>query len=302
MDTLKKIPIEEEYKRNPQLREDDIQHLKDWYKKQPHFPNYIDENALIMFLHSNYFRLEPTKNTIESFLTTRTHIPECFSNRDPIGSKDIRNIMKTILAIPLENKTPEGYGVIYARLIDYDPDRYVFYDAMKLYNMISELWLLQAGTMPGQVLVTDISGVQMGHALRIPPMAVKKFVYYLQESVPLRIKSLHFLNTSSVMDFILGLIRPFLKKELMDILYLHPNVDSLAKHMSVDILPDEVGGKAGKMMDLYAKVIKDIEKHRDYFIEEERLVRVDESKRLGKPKTATELFGVEGSFKKLDID
>nr|CAD7437628.1 unnamed protein product [Timema bartmani] len=44
-----------------------------------------------------------------------------------------------------------------------------------------------------------------------------------------------------------------------------------------------------------------VKQHRDWFIEEEKL-RVDESKRLGKAKSAGDVFGLEGSFKKLDID
>lgn len=44
-----------------------------------------------------------------------------------------------------------------------------------------------------------------------------------------------------------------------------------------------------------------LEKYRDFILEDQKLM-VDESKRPGKPKSSAELFGAEGTFKKLDLD
>lgn len=85
-------------------------------------------------------------------------------------------------------------------------------------------------------------------------------------------------------------------------MHLHNNLESFDKIIPAEILPNELGGKAGPLMELHNKQVKKLESYRDWFLEEQDNCRVDESKRAGKGRTATDLFGVEGSFKKLDID
>lgn len=85
-------------------------------------------------------------------------------------------------------------------------------------------------------------------------------------------------------------------------MHLHSSLESVNKFLPVEALPNELGGKGGPLMELHEAEIKKLENHREWFLEDESRSRVDESKRPGKAKSATDLFGVEGSFKKLDID
>lgn len=83
---------------------------------------------------------------------------------------------------------------------------------------------------------------------------------------------------------------------------MHTSLESLSKYIDIDILPNECGGKAGPIMSLQEEAIKTIEEHRAWFIYDQENNRVKEALRPGKSKNEADLFGVEGSFKKLDID
>ncbi|XP_034945203.1 alpha-tocopherol transfer protein-like [Chelonus insularis] len=293
--------VEEEKQKNPELKDSDIQMLREWCQKQPHLPK-ITDSELVLFLHSNYYRLEPTKTTIDTFYTCRTHVTEFFANRDPLGNKDLRRMFKTAAYMPLKGETPEGYKIIFARLIDYEPSAYVYNDAIKYWNMAMDLWMYTEGTMQGHIIVVDLAGLSFGHTTRLSPMGLKKFLFYLQDGLPVRLKGMHFTNSIPVMEIILNMMKPFMKKELMDILFVHSTLETVAKHFPIDLLPNESGGKGGSLMELHEAHLKRLESYRAWFLEEEANQRVNESLRPGKAKNITDLFGIEGSFKKIDID
>ncbi|XP_078051869.1 alpha-tocopherol transfer protein-like [Augochlora pura] len=173
---------------------------------------------------------------------------------------------------------------------------------MRFLSMVVDLWLYIVGTLPGHIILFDMKNVGLGHAARLSPMGLKKYLYYLQEGLPVRLKGFHFMNITSVMDVILNMMKPFMKKELLDMLHTHTTLDTLSKFLPIDALPNEAGGKAGPMDELHKRSVKTLENHRDFFQMDEQTRRVNEALRPGKAKSATDIFGVEGSFKKLEID
>ncbi|EZA49214.1 hypothetical protein DMN91_008389 [Ooceraea biroi] len=303
MSSTNGISYEEEKKKNPELKDSDIQILKDWHAKQPHLPE-ISDCEYVLFLQSNYYGTEAAKNTIEEYYTSRTHITEFFSDRDPLGTKQLREAFKVTSQITLSMRTKEQYKLVYVRLIDYEPSHFVHNDAIKYFLMVMDLWLYTEGTAPGHVIVIDMEGVTLPHAGRLNPISIKKFLYYLQEAIPIRLKGMHFVHTNAVMDIILAMMKPFMKKELMDMLHIHTTKDTLANFVPLEAFPCDVSlsGKSKPLKEQQEEQLKNLEDHRQWFLKDEATGRVNESLRVGKSKTIMDLFGVEGSFKKLDID
>ncbi|XP_012529320.1 alpha-tocopherol transfer protein-like [Monomorium pharaonis] len=301
MSVIKGITLEEEMKKNPQLKLSDIQSLREWCEKQAHLPK-IEDSFLALFLHSNYYQIEATKNTIENYYTTRTHLPEFFCNRDPFKEKELRQAFKVMGIFPLSGTTKDGYKMLYGTFLDADPSHYVFNDVAKYATMLMDTLFLTYGTNNGYVLIFDESKLSFGHVTRVNPLSAKKHLYYIQEAAPLRLKGIHLINSPPAMEMLMNIIKPFMKKELIDLIHFHSSFESISKYIPVDALPNEVGGKGGCTQELAEIQVKRFKDYREWFLLDETTRRVNEALRINKSKSASDLFGVEGSFKKLDID
>lgn len=54
------------------------------------------------------------------------------------------------------------------------------------------------------------------HLTRLKLGTVQKVLHYLQESLPCQLKEIHIVNTNYLFEKVLYLCKPFLKKELME--------------------------------------------------------------------------------------
>jgi hypothetical protein len=78
-------------------------------------------------------------------------------------------------------------------------------------------------------------------------------------------------------------------------------MESLYNHIPRDILPIEYGGNGGSINDIIAEWEQKVLDHREFIIKESSY-GVDEKKRIGLPISREMLFGIDGTFRKLEID
>ncbi|KAF5286591.1 hypothetical protein FQA39_LY16274 [Lamprigera yunnana] len=286
--------VEKEYEKDKRLKKEDIEQLQEWAQKQPHLPQPI-ELELIFFLKRCFYSVEQAKATIDNYFTLR---PVVFVKTDANKLMIVRDAAYYVM---FPEVTPEGYKVFYQRVIG-DTDKYNFLDHIKYVDAAMKLDLLHNGTVDGVVVVVDFKGFTLGHVARIPLMALKNFIIYLQIGLPIRLTSIHFLNGGSVVEKIFALIRPMIKQEFVNLMHVHgSNLEDFYKYVPLKCLPKDYGGYVDSVADLQEKQKHIIFDYIDHLKEEDDR-RVDESKREDKSKSIDDFFGMEGSFKKLEVD
>ncbi|CAG4967917.1 unnamed protein product [Parnassius apollo] len=281
---------------------EDIKKLRKWLDTQQHLPSkHITDLDLVLAFHSCNQSSEVSKQVLDLNFTLRTLFTNVFKNR--CLDAGVLNAIDVVLTMPLEIRTYDHSAVSYHRLIDYDARKFVLADCVRVALMLLDIWQIKMGTWPGFVIVIDLEGVRLSHLGKLDITEIQQYIYYLQEAMFVKLKAIHFLNAPAFMDKILMLIKPFLKKELLDSLIIHKaGSRAIGEYLPIEGLPKEAGGQ----YKTYAKAKEDIlallKANEDFFISESKK-RVEESLRPGKPKNITDFFGgIEGSFKKLDID
>ncbi len=111
----------------------------------------------------------------------------------------------------------KGHRIFIGRLSNTDPAQYNFIAAVKAMQLVIETSLREEGAAPGYVFVYDQRGVQLGHVARMPLAAVRKYLTYIQEGLPIKMRAIHVVNLNPVGERFLNMVKPFMKRELYNL-------------------------------------------------------------------------------------
>ncbi|XP_015126098.1 alpha-tocopherol transfer protein-like [Diachasma alloeum] len=293
--------IRVELNENVETRDKDVQIIKEWLKKQPHLPDSFDDYRLMTFLRGCKFSLEKCKKKLDMYFTMRGAAPEFFSNRD-ITTPEMRDLATLIQIPPLPGLTKNGRRVIIMRGLDKNLPTPNVAEAMKLVMMIGDVRLKEELVgVAGDVYILDAAVATASHFAKFTPSLVKKFLVCVQEAYPVKLKEIHVINVSPLVDSIVNFVKPFLKEKIRNRIFMHSDINTLYDYIPREILPTEYGGDAGSIITINETWMKKLEDYRPWFKEQET-VKSNEALRLGKPKTQDDLFGIDGSFRQLSFD
>lgn len=301
---LQKKAIEELFE-EPERIEKDLEVFRAWIKKSGHIKSRIDDDQfLVNFLRGCKYRLEVAKQKFDLYHTLKTHIPELTRKRDPLDDKVLGAIRQGVgLPLPVL-ESPDSPRYFLVRPGAYDPSEYSITDIIKVSTMINDLMMHEDDNycIAGQVGILDFSGVSVSHFLQFNPTFIKKMTMLQQDATPIRQKASHFVNMPAIALTVFNIFQSFTNEKNKKRVYVHgTDMEALYKVVPRKLLPKEYGGEAGTIQEITNSVEKRLVAMRDFFIEDEKY-GVDEKKRVGRPKNADNLFGLEGSFRQLAID
>ncbi|XP_017017793.1 alpha-tocopherol transfer protein [Drosophila kikkawai] len=288
----------------PSKLDDDIAALREWIRQQPHLKARTEDQFLVNFLRGCKFSLERTKAKIDRFYTLRTKYPEYYGGHNMDVDKTLEIFkLGTIILLP-RPLNDNGPRLALIRMAAYDPDKYTFQEVNRASALMQQIMLDEddVAIVNGMISILDLANVTTGHFLQMTPSFAKKMTVFQEEALPLRPQGIHFINTPNGFETIFNMIKPMMSKKQQGRLYVHGSKwEALYKQIPKKYLPVEYGGENGSIPELLKEWEQRILDHRSYW-EEENNYGTDESLRVGQPVDFESLFGLQGSFRQLNVD
>ncbi|CAO1428131.1 unnamed protein product [Diamesa hyperborea] len=318
---LKEI-AEIELRETDEIRTNAIRALRDWAISNPRFDKIrLDSNFLLQFLRHRKFSIPMAQDSLEKYLVLTNYCQEGIHPYIHIDLEipSIQHLLKTGTIFALPKRDKHGRRVMFYRAATFDSSKHVYWEISKLFTYVyRSLSDDEENQIRGIVHIVDTTGFGL-HFLTVYPTADVIRIYKNSEKiVPLRHKEIHGNNIPAafkiIANFMLGLMSPKLRARV--------NIYSKMEEMTTvekDILPKEYGGivPMADMIDAYMKELRSYKER--IAINDEMKINMEmypEAVRVGKIRAmrepidgeynsnnkSSEINGIQGSFRKLEID
>ncbi|BES94750.1 SEC14 [Nesidiocoris tenuis] len=281
----------------------DIEHLKNWMAKQPHFPNTdhlnLDlwlENQIIIAKNS----LERAKLNIDRYFTARTFVPDVFEGRDML-SDGIRQTFDNVTISYLPGLTSKLLRVSIFRIESPDAEHFHFDNIIKRCLMAMEYFLKVGFDFAGFYVVLDLQNFRLNHLSRINVSFLRSMSVAIK-AYPVSFSAINILNAPTFLEKALALFKPFISAKLYNRVVLLKDIEELQSLIGDIPLPSDYSGTGISQKENSDMMKRELTDNRDYILRTDQAATI-ESKRLNKSISCSSFEPVlNGSFRKLCID
>ena len=210
---------------------------------------------ILRFLKTYEFEQEKAQSNLFAFLEMRKKNPKLFSKR-VLASKEVHDLLNVQQIFPTKKITNENNKVSVFRNLDPNPKNFNLCDFYKLFLIALDAKFMtvedEENAHDGDILVCDMTNFHIKQLLQIlaSPSLVQVLLKYVQESIPMKLIQIHFVNAPPIFMKLIKFVKPFLSKAISEAINFHQTLETLHETIGGEYLPEEYGGSAGKCEEL----------------------------------------------------
>ncbi|GLV36670.1 uncharacterized protein CBL_02495 [Carabus blaptoides fortunei] len=275
-----------------------IRTLREWFKKQPHLPQNEEDAILLKTLICNKFSLEKTKRKLDMFYSVRNLFPEYFENREPLHPS-MQLYFDTVIMVQMPRLTEDYHRVVIVKYYMKDPVNFNVVTFIKYIMMVSEIYM-RYDCKIGNHIIIDNTNATVANIAKLTPTELKQCIAILQNAYSDRVIGIHNIRNPKYATTLMSLLKAVFNKKISNRVYVHDDLESLYKHVPKNVLPKDFGGPERTLKELHSDIRVFVESHNSW-IKERAEMKSNEKLRVGEPIN-TDMFGIQGSFRQLQID
>uniref|UniRef100_A0A8D8QV54 Retinal-binding protein n=1 Tax=Cacopsylla melanoneura TaxID=428564 RepID=A0A8D8QV54_9HEMI len=261
----------------------------------------IDDNTVRQYLIGSKGNVEKAKQKLDDRSSVRHDIASFFTDRD-VTSLDFENSCRTTNMCMCPQLTREGCRLTF---LEYYPDGAPLYTALadlKRLYMLNDLWIRKGRLYTGEDVVLDMKHYSDKHRDKLGLQTLLQWINTLK-MMPTRLNRFIIINAAGFIETLFKLVRPFLSEKLQSRFFIYSRgSEALLDHFTPDQLPKDMGGTCEYTIKEISDYWTDELKSNAAWISNDANFLSNEAKRVGPRKSGDSTFGVEGTFRKINID
>ncbi|CRK89975.1 CLUMA_CG003703, isoform A [Clunio marinus] len=324
-DELKKI-AEEELRETEEIRNHGLKTMRDWIMNNPRIEKCrMDSKFILRFLRFRKYSIPMAQEALERYLVFRegAYGFDWFSNLDYM-KPNIKTLVDNEVLTVLPKRDKLGRKCLFFKMSSIDPSLpKIGEDLLTLGTLIIETLMDdEENQIRGLNYIADVSNLGLRHAQILPLEVMYKFGKNIEKTCAVRHKGFHCINVHPSLQFLVSFAMKHMPEKLRDRVKFYTNVNEVDV-IDKDYLPEGYGGstKIKEMMDPWRKILDD---RKEFFLNYSNMkvnrnlypkpivdcvvgtlkIPLNSSDLFEKTSNCTdeELTGIQGSFRKLEID
>ncbi|GIY49985.1 alpha-tocopherol transfer protein-like [Caerostris extrusa] len=259
---IKKAELE--LNETPERQKEALEHLKQLINDEEGFSTLTDDAFLRRFLRAKKYDVKRAFKNLKQYYSLKAAYPEILN----VLPSDIEPLLEKDVVFVTTKRGCGGEGVMILTLGKAEEDWSLTSEKIASVAFISADVTVDAepSQICGSSMIFDLKGVSMKTLICLSsPKVLSLMAKGLQDGWPHRINGLHIVNEPAFFSYTYNILKPMLSSKMRKRVHFHgKNLQNLHKYFPVEILPEQLGGAAGK---------KDFQEFRTNVLEREKLIK-----------------------------